>query len=188
MPELKKTIFIAFLVFLASCGGRAGVYHDKNMDFGSIHTVAVLPFASLQGGGNASEMLRDDLMDSLLATGAVYVIPSGEVAHGIILSQMQDARMPSTAEVKKFCEMEKADAVITGSIKEYGQVHSGTTSANMISVSLQMIEGQTGRVVWSADSTLGGITIMDRLFGSGAEPMDTIAQKAVNDLIKKLFM
>ena len=188
MADLKRIFLILVLVSLAGCGGKDGVYHDKNMDFGSIHTVAIMPFASLEGGGTAAEMMRDDLMGALLATGAIYVIPSGEVAHGIGMTGMQNPAAPSTDEVKKFCKLEKADAVITGTIKEYGQLRNGAAFSNMISVNLLMIEGQTGRIVWSADTTLGGITILDRLFGGAAKPMNAITQKAVNDLIKKLFM
>ncbi len=185
---LKKILVICFLVSLAGCGGNSGVYHDKNMDFGSIHTVAILPIQSLQGGGASGEMLRDDLMNSLLATGAIYVIPSGEVAHGIIVSNMQNPTMPTVEQLKAFCKAEKTDAVITGVIKEFGAVHEGAASADTIAVNLQMIEGQTGKVIWSASASLGGVTVLDRLFGGGAQPMNTITQKAVNDLIKKLFM
>jgi hypothetical protein len=83
--------------------------------------------------------------------------------------------------------MIKVQAVITGVLKEYGEVRSGATSANIISVSLQMMEAQTGKVVWSASSTKGGISIWDRLLGGGGQPMDKITQKAVDDLINKLF-
>jgi len=72
-------------------------------------------------------------------------------------------------------------------VREYGEVRSGTTSANIISLSLQMIETQTGKVVWTASSTKGGISIWDRLFGGGGQPMNVITEKAVNDLINKLF-
>jgi hypothetical protein len=83
--------------------------------------------------------------------------------------------------------MIKVQAVITGVLKEYGEVRSGATSANIISVSLQMMEIQTGKVVWSASSTEGGISIWDRLLGGGGQPMDKITQKAVGDLINRLF-
>ncbi len=185
---LKRLFVICFLIFLTGCGGNAGVYHDKNMDFGAIHTIAVLPIQSLQGGGFSGEMVRDDLMNSLLATGALYVIPTGEVAHGIMASNMQNPATPTVQEVKAFCKAEKADAVITGVVKEFGAVREGAASGDNIAVNLQMIEGQTGRVVWAASTSLGGITFMDRLFGGGAQPMNAITQKAVNDLIKKLFM
>ena len=59
--------------------------------------------------------------------------------------------------------------------------------ANIISVSLQMIETQTGKVVWTDSSTRGGISIWDRLFGGGGKPMNKVTEKAVNDLIYRLL-
>jgi hypothetical protein len=77
--------------------------------------------------------------------------------------------------------------VIIGTIKEYGEVRSGTSSSTAISLSMQMLESQTGRVVWAAASTKGGITFGDRLFGGGGEPMNVVTEKAVDELIDKLF-
>jgi polysaccharide biosynthesis protein PelC len=78
-------------------------------------------------------------------------------------------------------------AVFVGAVREYGEVRAGTAAANVVSVSLQLVETQTGRVVWSASSTQGGITIWDRLFGGGGQAMDVVTEKAINDLINKLF-
>jgi hypothetical protein len=89
--------------------------------------------------------------------------------------------------VTKFAKVVSADAVFTGTLKEYGEVRSGTSAANVVSLSMQMMEAQTGRVVWSASSTRGGVTTSDRLFGGGGEPMNETTQKAVDDLLDKLF-
>jgi hypothetical protein len=50
-----------------------------------------------------------------------------------------------------------------------------------------MIETQTGKVVWTAASTKGGISIWDRFFGSGGKPMNVVTVKAVDDLISSLL-
>ena len=80
-----------------------------------------------------------------------------------------------------------ADAVITGNIREYGEVRAASTAADVISMSLQLIEGQTGKVVWSASTTYGGVGVKDRLLGGGGQPMNDITEKAIHDLINKLF-
>jgi len=49
------------------------------------------------------------------------------------------------------------------------------------------MEGQTGKVVWSADTTQGGIGIVDRLFGGGGQPLNEITEKAVYEMLDKLF-
>jgi hypothetical protein len=49
------------------------------------------------------------------------------------------------------------------------------------------MEAQTGKVVWSASSTRGGVSAADRLFGGGGRPMDDVTDQAIQDLIDKLF-
>lgn len=163
------------------------VYRDATMDFGSIKTVAVMPFANLSKDQLAGERVRDVFSTMLMASGAVYAIPPGEVARGIATSALTNPAAPSADDVVKLAKNIKVDAVISGVIREYGDVRSGTASADVISLSLQMMEGQTGRVVWSASTTQGGIGLVDRLFGGGGRPLNDVTEKAVNDLIAKLF-
>ena len=81
----------------------------------------------------------------------------------------------------------KADAIITGVVREYGEVRSGTTTANIISMSIQMIETGTGRVVWSGSSTKGGISFWDRLVGGGGQPINKVTEEAIDALFDKLL-
>lgn len=183
----SKKILVAILLFCV--GGCAGSvrYRDPNMDFGSIQKVAVLPFGNLTKEERAAERVRDVFMNMLLATGGVYLIPPGEVARGISRAQLVERTAPSEEEVKKLGAILGVDSVITGVVKEYGEVRSGTASSNLVSMSLQMFEVKTGKVVWAASSTKGGITTTDRLFGGGGEPMNIVTEEAVIDLINRLY-
>ncbi len=157
------------------------------MDFGAVRSIAVMPFMSLARDPVVADRVRDVFINKLLATGAVYVLPIGEVARGASRAEIQNPSAPSPEEVVKLGGIIKVEAIITGTVREYGEVRSGTASSNIASVSLQMVETQTGRVVWSASSTRGGVNIWDRLFGGGGKPMDIVTQKAVDDLIRALF-
>lgn len=172
---------------LTSCGGRARNYRKSDMDFGSIQAVAVMPFQNLTRDNLASERVRDVFANSLLATEAFYVVPSGEVLRGVSLAGVAVSAAPNVDEVLKLGKQLKVGAVITGVLKEYGEVRSGTTSANVISVTVQMIESETGQVVWSGSSTKGGVSLGMRIFGGGGQPMNAITQEAVDDLLDQLF-
>lgn len=163
------------------------VYRDPNMDFGAIQTVAVMPLQNLTRDTLAADRVRDVLINGLLSTGALYVVPVGEVARAVARAELQSPAAPSPEEVVRLAGLLKVQAVITGAVHEYGEVRSGSTSANLISVSVQMLEAQTGRVIWTAASTRGGIDVWDRLFGGGGRPMNDVTRAAVNDLITKLF-
>lgn len=183
-------IFLLFLLFFVGACATSTVtttYIDPNMDFGAVKTVGVMPFGNLTRDSVVADRVRDVFTNKLLATGAIYVVPSGEVARGVARSEIQAPSTPSPEEAVKLGGIIKVEAIITGVVKEYGEVRSGTTNANIISLSAQMIETQTGRVVWSASSTQGGITLSDRLFGGGGKPMNIVTEKAVDDLISKLF-
>ncbi len=184
---LSKSFLIVMLCLcVGACAGTAK-YRDPNMDFGSVRKVAVLPFANLTKEERAADRVRDVFTNALLATGGLYLLPPGEVARGISRAQVDNRTSPTEEEVKRLGSVLTVDAVITGVVREYGEARSGSASANMISVSLQMFEVKTGKVVWSAASTKGGVTTVDRLFGSGGQPMNDVTEEAVLDLINQLY-
>jgi hypothetical protein len=187
MLSRHKSLLVLSILALAACAGGHDTYIDPNMDFGAVKTVAVMPFVSLTRDSVVAERVRDVFITRLLSTGAVYVVPVGEVARGVARTEIQNPGTPSPEEIVKLGGVIKAQVVITGTVREYGEVRSGTVSANIISLSLQMIETQTGKVVWAASSTKGGIRIWHRLFGGGGQPMNKITVKAVNDLINGLL-
>jgi len=183
-PYLKVVLF-ALLILLEGCAKDA--YFEPEMDFGSLQAVAVLPFKNLTSDKDAAERVRDTFMSMLLSTGALYVLPAGEVARGIARTGTAPPEEPSSEQIKKLGNVLEVDIVITGVLREYGVVRSGAISANVVSLSLQMIEVSSGRVVWSASSTKGGVTARDRLLGGGGEPMNSVTEQVIHDLLDKLF-
>jgi hypothetical protein len=192
LDQFRKAVPVLLslvLVFLSACASHTGpeVFHDPNFDLASVRVVAVMPFENLTKETLASSRVRDVFMNMLLSAGAIYVLPSGEVARGMTRTGIEKSTALSAEDAVKLGGTLKADAVITGVVREYGELRSSTTVANVVSLSLQMIETQTGKVVWTAASTKGGITVGDRLFGGGGQPMDDVTRAAVIDVLNKLF-
>ncbi len=185
MNRYKRIALLLFVVPFIGCA--QSTYSDSNMDFGSIQSVAVMPFQNLTRDIDAAERVRDTFMGMLLATESIYVLPAGETARGIERAAPNPAYAPSSDKIKTLGSVLSVDTVITGVLREYGSVRSGANSANMISLSLQMIEVDGGQVVWSASATAGGVTVMDRLIGGGGEPMSAVTEKAINELLNDLF-
>jgi len=163
------------------------VFRDPRMDFGAIQTVAVMPFTNLARDQVSAERVRDVFINRLLSTQAVYVLPVGEVARGAALTEVQTPQAPTPEEIVKLGSLLGVDAVITGVVREYGEVRSGTSAANIISMSIQIVETGTGRVVWSASSTKGKISFWNRLIGGGGQPMNKVTEQAIDALLDKLL-
>jgi hypothetical protein len=188
--KFRFCIFLIILLGLVACGSKYNVsenYHDPDVDFALLRTVAVMPFSNLTDDKLAGERVRSTFMNSLLSTGVLYVIPPGEVARGISRAGINNPTAPSGEDINKFAAIVGADSIITGVVTEYGEVRSGAVSANVISLSMQMIEKDSRKVIWSASATKGGISFWDRLFGGGGQPMEDVTQAAVDDIIHKLF-
>ena len=183
----RLTLLLALLALATGCA-KSRSYQDRNMDFGSIRTVVVMPFWNLTTNQQAADRVRDVFSNALLATHAVYVVPTGEVARAAARLALATPVTPSAEEVVKLAALLKADAVVTGVVKEYGEVRSSSSASNVVSVSLQMHEAATGKVVWSGTSTKGGVTWGARLLGTGGgEPMNAVTEQAVDDLLAQLF-
>jgi hypothetical protein len=188
MLNFKKILLVSILAGMAGCASlRGDVFKDPKMDFGAVQTVAVMPLQNLSRDNLAGDRVRDVFITRLLATGEIYVLPTGEVARGVGVLGIQNPAAPSPEEAKKLAALLNANAVITGVVREYGDVRSGNATANLVSMSVQMMEAQLGKVVWSASSTRGGITFTDRLFGGGGVAMNDTTLQAVDDIIEKLF-
>jgi len=189
---IKKLLFrISTLCIVAlsltACATPEASYKNATMNFGSVQSVAVLPFENLTPDDDASARVRDAFMGMLLATEAMYVLPPGEVERGIDRAGITKPTIPTAEKVQALGKVLNVDAVITGVLREYGTVRSGQSQANLISLSLQMMEVETGMVVWSGSSTKGGITLSDRMFGGGGDPMNAVTKEAINDLLDQLF-
>jgi hypothetical protein len=187
-----RTAPLALLLVLIAAAGGCGSshtkpYQDGNMDFGAIRTVAVLPFSNLTRDNLAAERVRDVFASMLLSTGAVYVVPYGEVIRTVGKSGIPVASMPAVEDVMKLGTALKADAVVVGVVKEYGEVRSGSASGNVVSLSVQLLETATGRVVWSGATTKGGVTMKDRLLGGGGVALNHATEAAIDDLLDQMF-
>jgi len=187
---IGRTMGLGLWLLAAGCAGRRGVdvtYHDPNMDFSLIRTVAVLPFDNLTANNHADEAVRDVFMTMLQATGSLYVLPPGEVGRGVSRASLRAPTQPSAEEVVQLARILDADVVILGTVREYGELRSGASAAGVVSLSVKMLEAESGRVVWSASSSAGGVSASDRVFGGGGRPMDDVTRSAVDKLLDRLF-
>lgn len=192
---MRKTLsvpglLIAVLMSLTACAAHRGAkttFHDPNMDFGLIRSVAVMPFDNLTTTAKAGDKVRDVFMTMLQASVDVYVIPPGEVRRGISRVRIEDPTTPTAEDVVNVAQNLSADVVITGTVLEYGETRSGSATGNIITLSVKMLEGQTGRVIWSASATRGGVGAAERLLGGGGQPMNIVTSQAVDDLLDRLF-
>jgi polysaccharide biosynthesis protein PelC len=186
-PVLTSLAAALAVVALSGCP-KHRTYVHPNMDFASVRTVAVLPFWNLSKDPQGADRVREVFTTALLATNAVYVVPTGEVARALTRVGIATPATPASDEVVKLCAALKVDAVITGVLKEYGEVRTASATGNVVALGLQMQEGSAGKVVWAGSSSKGGVGWAARLLGSsGGGPVNDVTEQVIDDLIAQLL-
>ena len=174
-------ILAAMLLYLPGCGsGKMPVesFTRENANLALIQRVAVFPF---EGGGRAPR-IRELTMTQLLATDIFDVVDKGRVDN-----ILQQEAIPPTAPldeftIRRFGEALNVQAILLGSVEELNESR-GNAVFTEITLTLRLIECETGQLLWQASGRGSGYSLADRLFGFA--PKDSF--QVTMDLLNELF-
>ena len=182
------TFMILVTVMLSGCGGNSYVYHiNPEVDFSFFKSVAVLPLDNLTNDKAAGEIVKQVVISELLASGLVDVVIPGEVMSAISELGIQNISSLNKNQIKALGNALNVEAVIIGSVEQYGDVRSGNMSAPEVTITLMMADVESGNIIWSITLTRGGLDFMARHFGARSETMSEIVQGVVRESIQTLF-
>ncbi len=185
-----KTIYILLLsifIFSSCRSSNDIVYHIRSdYDFSYIKRVAVLPFENQTGDREAGEIVRYVVISELLASGLVDVVIPGEVNSALKDLGIKRVSTLNRKHIISLGKMLKVQALILGSVQQFGHVSLGNISAPEVTVTLMMADTGTGDIIWSVTRTRGGAGFMARHFGARADTLSETVMKAVRDSIRTL--
>lgn len=181
------TLMILIMFLLPGCRGSGPVYHiNPDVDFSFFKKVAVMPLDNLTGERNAGEIIKQVLISELLASGLVDVVIPGEVMTVINDLGIQNISSLDKKEMNAIGRALNVEALIMGSVEQYGVVRDGSISASEVTITLMMAEIETGNIVWSITLNRGGISFMARHFGAKTETMSEAVQGVVREAVRTL--
>ncbi len=177
-------LYMLVLIFLLGCAtaSKEGVHIAENYDFSYIKRVAVLPFDNLSDDRNAGEIIRNLVSSEFLASGLVEVAYPGDVIASLKKQNISEIKTITVAQMKQIAGELKVQALITGVVTEYGE--TGTLRVPRVTLTLTMIEADTGNIIWSVTKT--GSQGPSRLVGKTVT-LSEIAINTVRDAIKTLY-
>jgi len=182
------TIVILITVMISGCRGSVPLYYiDPNVDFSFFKNVAVLPLDNLTNNKASAEIVRHMVISELLATGLVNVVIPGEVMSAINELGIRNISSLNKNQIKTLGNTLNVDAVIMGSVEQYGDIKSGSMSAPEVTITLMMADIASGNIIWSISLTRGGLDFMSRHFGAKTETMSEVVQGVVREAIQTLL-
>ncbi len=170
---------------LGCFGGDAAIFHIReDVDFSFIKKVAVLPLDNLTNDKFADEIIRQMAISELLASGLVDVSIPGDVISAIKRLNITSITALDVKQIKDLGKQLKVEAIVLGSVEQYGEVRLGNHSAPEVTLTLMMADIITGSVLWSVTTTRGGSSFMVRHFGAKAETMSETALATVREALR----
>jgi hypothetical protein len=175
---LTATLGLA-LATAGGCGGARSSYIHPNVDFSYMKRAAVLPFRNLSNDEIADERIQSIFMMELLRADVLEILDPRETVAG-----MRAAGVPIGAELTaeqavRLGEALGVDALLFGSVEEYGFGQGDRRRGPEVTVVFGMTETQTGVTVWRVQVHETGSSLWRRLFSHGTKDLFTVSHEAV---------
>ena len=180
--KIMGILLAAMLFSLSGCGFRnpptTTSFIRENTNLALIQKVAVLPF---EGGGRAPR-IRELTMTQLLAADVFDLVDKGRV--DIFLAQ---EAIPPGAPIDLFIirrlgESLNVQAVLFGSVEQTSESR-GSAVFSEITMTMRLIDCETGELLWQASGRGSGYSLADRLFGFAPKDSFQVTLELLDDLV-----
>lgn len=186
---MKRALaIVAVSLVLAACRSARSTqtrFLHKNADLGAITRVAVLPFDNLTQERSAGDKVQKIFYLELLSLDVFEIAEPGQVTKVLRNAGSLDAFGPN--DYQKLGKDLGVEAVFVGSVVDFAEGRTGSTSTPDVTIQLRLIETTTGATVWSAGQTRSGASTSTRLFGVGGESLTQAARRVVKSELQTLL-
>lgn len=181
-----RALLLAALV-LAACASsmKPTRFTNPRIDFSFVERVAVLPFENLSTDQQAGFRATRLLVTELLASGAVDVVEPGEVSAALSRFPGRVTR-PSIEQIVSLGKTLGVQAVIAGAVSQSEVLRSGAAGIPTVTLDAQMIETESGVIVWAATHTEKGSAFGAKVLGTQGEPIAVTTRRCVHRLLETL--
>ena len=173
-------ILAAMLLHLSGCGaGKMPIksFTRENANVLLIQKVAVLPF---EGGGRAPR-IRELTMTQLLALDIFDLVDKGRIDQIFQQEAIPPTAPLDTATIQRLGETLDVEAVLLGSVEQIGQSR-GSAVFTEITMTLRLIDCETGQLLWQASGRGSGYSLADRLFGFAPKDSFDVTMELLSEL------
>lgn len=162
-------------------------FTNPKIDFSFVEKVAVLPFENYSNDTAAAARVTRLMVTELLATGAVDVVEPGEVNAATVKFGANRSQRPSTEQIVELGKTLGVQAVLAGAVLQSEVLRSGSAGVPTVTVDAQLIETESGAIIWAGTHTEKGSVASARLLGNEGEPLSVTTRRCVQKLVETLL-
>ena len=179
-------VWIVLTALAAACQSVPTRYVHPNADIAAIKKVAVLPFENVTADRAAGDKVQKVFLVELLSMEVFEVTEPGQVTK-VLRSERLETDALGTDELKRIGKALGVDGLFLGSVVDFSETRTGSTSAPEVTVNLRLVETRSGVTVWTSGHTSAGATVSKRLFGIGGESLTEAARRLIRSELATLL-
>jgi len=184
--QIIGLLLASTLLLLSGCSSTTGKYMNKafmrdNVSLAHIKTVAVLPFE----GGNRAPRIREFAMTQILVSGIFDVVDKGRIDNLLSLEAISPGAPLDNVTIRRLGQQLKVEAVLFGSVEE-DSISRGSAVFPEISMTLRLVDCETGLLLWQASGKGSGYSTADRLFGIAPKDSFEVTMGLLNNLFSTI--
>ncbi len=161
---------LLLLLSTAGCAGRGSIesYSRENIDIGFVRSIAVLPLENNSRDEYAPERVRNITMTQILGRGLFDVVDKGVVDSFLHEEAIDPGKPLDRQALRRIGQRLNIQAVMLGTIDLADEARKGAVAYPELSITLRLLEVESGLVIWQASANESGDSLWRRLFGLGS--------------------
>ena len=172
---------------LTGCGlpfmGKSKAFVRENVDFGFVQKIAVLPVENNSKDEFAPELVRDITITRILAMKLFDVTDKGLVDSFLREEAIDPGKPLDATTIKRLGQKLNVQSLLLTTLDISADSRKGTMSYPEMSVTLRLLEVETGLVIWQAGGHQSGDSVWRRLFGLAGRDKYQVTVSLVEDIL-----
>ena len=170
MIRMTTGVLLVLVLFsLTGCSATRNldsfVRQEISLDF--YKTVAILPLENHSTDPYAAARCREIILTEVMAAGLFDVVEKGQV-DSRLKAEAIDVGVPiDTALLRRLGQRLGVQGLLMGSVDTVGESRIGNSVYPELSMSLRLVDTESGLVVWQASGRGSGYSTWGRFFGVG---------------------
>lgn len=188
---MRKIVWVPVVALLITCGGCGGIgpteFVNPEYNFAFLERVAVIPFENLSDDTNGGARATRYFNNALLASEAFAVVEPGEVTRALESLGLVMAGQLTQAQSVSLGGSLGVQGLFLGTLNESSTLRSGSTTVQVVTVTIRLVETETGATVWSATHTEDSAGFWSSLFGTKQKGSAEVTRKCIDRALDTLL-
>jgi TolB-like protein len=185
--QIRKTtvlLTIFMLFFLLGCArSTTESFVRPEFDLAFINKVAVLPFENPANDVVIAERCRQVTITQILSSGLFDVVDKMQVDSSLTSQAVVPGTPIDASTLRRLGQILGVQGFIVGSLDEALVDQKGASTFLDISLTMRLIDSESGLVVWQASGRGSGYSVWDRLFGLASKDSFQVTRDLIRNLL-----